>query len=114
MVELSKKTIAGIIVLLIVLSSGATYYIERTGDYDNCRGDWILQEDGMYQCPQDGVKQWCFDIESRGSGWYRCWIGEVVNIESPPIDIQDNVPKGVSYLCGQTLPCLIKPSIREI
>lgn len=86
MVELSKTLIGGILTLIIILSSGTTYFIEKTGDYDNCRGEWLLQEDGMYQCQQDQVKQWCFEIEERGSGWYRCWLGKVVLVEESIVD----------------------------
>ena len=58
-----------------------TIYLKRTGEYSNCRGLWELQDDGQYKCQKTGELQYCYEIEYRGSGWNRCYIG--VPIEVP-------------------------------
>lgn len=83
MPELSYKVIGGVTFLLILLASGTTYYLAETNDYKSCRGTWDLQEDGMYQCSKTLEKYWCYSVEYRGSGWYRCNVGKVVNVEQP-------------------------------
>ncbi|MHA1827943.1 MAG: hypothetical protein ACTSX6_04765 [Candidatus Heimdallarchaeaceae archaeon] len=80
MPELNYKSIGGILLLVVLLSSGATYYIQETNDYSNCRGLWEIQEDGMYKCSKTGESNYCYKIEYRGSGWYRCWIGKAVDV----------------------------------
>ena len=83
MPELSYKVIGGVTFLLILLASGTTYYLAETSDYKSCRGTWDLQESGQYKCSKTGELQWCYSTEYRGSGWYRCFIGRVVNVEEP-------------------------------
>jgi len=95
MTELSYKQISGIILLVITLSAGSIIVLEKTGDYVNCRGDWILQEDGKYFCEDRNITEYCYEIEYRGSGWYRCWIGHPVEIENPYPWI------GKQYSCNQ-------------
>src|SRR3990167_11486327 len=83
MPELSYKTIGGITFLLILLASGTTYYLAETNDYKSCRGTWDLQESGQYQCSKTGELQWCYSLEYRGSGWWRCNVGKVSIVEEP-------------------------------
>lgn len=77
--EINYKTI-GAMILLVIVTAGGTLLVEKTGDYINCRAEWILQDDGQYLCPKTNVTSLCFEIEDRGSGWYRCWTGRVVEI----------------------------------
>jgi len=81
--KLNYKTIGGVILALITLTSGSLLYLEKTGDYHNCRSVWTENLDGSYTCPKDNVTQYCYEIENRGSGWYRCWGGIPVNIKEP-------------------------------
>ena len=98
--EINYKTIAGIL-LLVILTAGGTLLIEKTGDYINCRAEWILQENGEYLCPKTNVTSLCYEIEDRGSGWYRCWIGRLVEI---PTEIQSFqvFANGELYTCEFT------------
>lgn len=75
--KINYKSIGGLLLAMIITSTG-TLYLESTGDYDNCRAQWILNPDGTFTCPKDNSTHYCYDIEDRGSGWYRCWIGNVV------------------------------------
>lgn len=83
MLKKQYQQIAGIAValLLIVTSVGTTIYLKETNKYINCRADWEEQDDGKYLCPKTNETEWCYRIEYRGAGWYRCWIGEPVEIE---------------------------------
>ena len=83
MVELNYKQISGIVLLVITLAVGTTHYVEETGEYTNCRGQWVLEDNGNYTCAKTGVTKVCYEIESRGSGWYRCWEGNIVEVEQP-------------------------------
>ena len=84
MPTLNYKQVGGLLLLAIGLTCGITLLLEKTGEYINCRADWILQEDGTYICPKTNAQHFCYEIEDRGSGWYRCWLGKVVETESPP------------------------------
>lgn len=81
MAEKTYKTISGIILTIITLVIGGALYLEKTEDYKSCRAEWIIQDNGQYLCPKNNELQYCYSIESRGSGWYRCWIGVPVKVE---------------------------------
>jgi len=79
--EINYKQIGALILAIIITASG-TIYLEKTGDYDNCRGVWTENSDGSFTCPKTNVTNYCYEIENRGSGWYRCWIGVPIPIET--------------------------------
>lgn len=85
MVEIKKTTLAGILVTLIILSSGATYHLEKTGKYMNCKSGWILQEDGAYDCEVRGLNKWCAEVSPLNDNnmHYRCYLGKIVYTEIP-------------------------------
>ena len=90
MVEISKKTIAGLIITLIV-SSGGTYYLQETGSYKNCKGGWIQIDNGKYECPTSSVEpQWCHHGSEEGPEniGYRCYLGIPMKSENIEDDIQ--------------------------
>jgi len=97
--ELNYKVVSGIILLIIAASSG-TFYIEKTGDYDNCRAEWNLNNNGTYTCPKTNITNYCYEIENRGSGWYRCWIGKIIIVKDN--EMPDPASNPVQYLCSQT------------
>lgn len=47
--DINKTTIAGIVTLLIMLSSGVTYYIQDAGTKTGCRAGWQIVESGEYE-----------------------------------------------------------------
>lgn len=77
--EINYKQIGVILVAIILTGSGAIY-LQRTGEYHNCRAEWVENIDGTFTCPKDNQTDYCFEIENRGSGWYRCWIGVPINV----------------------------------
>ena len=88
MPELSYKTLSGFVLLVIALAGGSVYYLEKTNDYASCQGTWNLLETGQYECSKNGNLQWCYNIEYRGSGWYRCYIGKIVKEDKSVIDAE--------------------------
>jgi len=78
--KINYKQIGAIIMAIIMTASGAIY-LEKTGDYHNCRAQWTENDDGTFTCPKNNVTDYCYEIENRGSGWYRCWIGKPIIIE---------------------------------
>ena len=83
--ETKYKQIGAALLVVITIASGVALYLEKTDDYHNYRGQWIENQNGSYTCSSDGVTDYCYEIESRGSGWYRCYIGNPVNIDEEPI-----------------------------
>jgi len=79
-VKLNYKQIGTLLVAIILTASG-TIYLEKTGEYVNCRGLWNENDDGSFTCPKNNVTQYCYEVENRGSGWYRCWIGIPIEID---------------------------------
>lgn len=99
MPEISYKQIGGILALVIILTGGTTFYVQKTGEYNNCRGLWELQDDGQYKCEKTGELQYCYNVEYRGSGWYRCWVGKVTLEETPDEGDTAPGPSKDSYVC---------------
>ena len=89
------KLIGGILLALIVGVSGTTIYLSKTGEYNNCRGEWEKLNNGQYQCSKNGEIEWCYEVEYRGAGWYRCWIGEPI----VPKDINTKKPDSLKQTC---------------
>ena len=82
MVELNYQQISGLLLLVITLSAGSTgILLEETTNFVNCRGEWILENTGQYNCSKDGNLEWCYKIEPRGSGWNRCILGKIIKQE---------------------------------
>ena len=80
----------------MIVTAGATLYIEKTGDYINCRAEWILQENGEYLCPKTNATSLCYEIEYRGGGWHRCWTGRLVTDDYTFPDEKDYIPNSIS------------------
>ena len=86
MTEITLKEIGGLLISIIILSSGATIYLQETGKYKSCSGGWILMEDGKYECPtRDIDPQWCHHGSNEGPEniGYRCYLGLPVDISEP-------------------------------
>ncbi len=83
MVWVTNKEIAGIVIVVILLSSGTTFYLQETGKYKSCSDGWILREDGKYECPTRDIEpQWCHHGSDEGPEniGYRCYLGLVVDL----------------------------------
>lgn len=76
MTEINKKMVLGMVVITILVSSGATIMIAEEDGWKNCVGGWELNADtGMYDCASRGVSEWCYRLsESR----YRCYLGKPI------------------------------------
>ena len=107
MVELNYKTIFGVLLLVIVTSSG-TYYLEKTTQYKSCQGQWLLLDSGQYQCSKNGNLQWCYSIEKRGSGWVRCWVGKQVVVTEPSVN---NQPASKLFCNGEWWDVSANPNV---
>jgi len=94
--EISYKQIGAVILAIIALGSGSLLYLEKTGNYHNCRSIWNENPDGTYTCPKDNYTDYCYEIENRGNGWYRCWIGNPVIIKE---ESNQKVNKG-RWICN--------------
>ncbi len=92
MPEIQLKEIGGLMLAVIALASGVTYYLQETGDYKTCSGGWIQMEDGMYDCPtRDVLPQWCHHGSDEGPDniGYRCYIG--IPIENITIETKETI-----------------------
>jgi len=82
MTETKKSVYAGVVVMLMILSGGTTYYLEQTGDYKNCYdGGWQLLNTGQYECKSRGLTEWCFELSAMNKEKIqtRCYIGRVIH-----------------------------------
>lgn len=87
--EINKQTIAGIIITVILLSSGTTYYIKETGSRTKCMSSWELIDSGEYEgyygcTTNSGVrKQLCANVYDSGTGRINYWCDKGVLIDGP-------------------------------
>ncbi len=98
---MKKITIAGIITLIILLSSGTTYYIQDLGEKTGCRRGWEYIDSGEFEgyfgcTTQSGVRyQVCFEVyDSANTENYWCKKG--VRVEPP---IVSNKPAKGDWIC---------------
>jgi len=108
MVEMSNKVIAGIVTLLVLLSSGTTLFIENLGEKTSCKNGWTLMEvgehEGEYVCytkTSEPRYELCYRIyDSSNTENYWCEKGKIVetkeSIENPPVLVKSN---GREYQC---------------
>ena len=91
MVELKTGIYSGIMVMLVIIASGTTYYLEKTGDYKNCATGWVLQETGQYDCKDRGLIEWCYSVSdlNKAGIHYRCYLGRVIHQDPEDKDFAD-------------------------
>ena len=98
---MKKITIGGIVTLIILLSSGTTYYINDLGEKTSCRNGFEYvtsgEFEGYYKCETKSSTRYemCFNVyNSANTENYWCKRGKIVKIE-------DKVEKQVSreYIC---------------
>jgi len=84
---MEKKLIGGIITLVILLSSGITYYVQDSGTKTGCRAGWeyvnLGVHEGYYKCvTKSGERfQVCFEVyNSANTENYWCKKGVLVKI----------------------------------
>jgi hypothetical protein len=87
MVELNKISIAGIITLLITLSSGVTWYIQDAGTKTSCKTGFQYVNEGMYEgyyvCKTASGDRYemCYEVrDSANTQNYWCQKGKVVKV----------------------------------
>ena len=85
---MDKLTIGGIVTLLIILSSGTTYYIQSIGEKTGCRAGWVYETqgefEGYYKCITSTAIRYemCFNVyNSANTENYWCEKGKIVKIE---------------------------------
>ena len=91
-----KITIAGIVTLIIILSSGTTWYVQDLETKTGCRRGWEYA-DGYYSCTtSSGIRyETCFEVyDSANTENYWCKKG--VRVEPP---IVSNKPAKGDWIC---------------
>ena len=104
---MKKTTIGGIVTLIILLSSGTTWYVQDLGTKTGCRGGWdyIASEayEGYYGCTTlSGIRyETCFEVYDSGNTEnYWCKKGVKVEIEKE-IKVSSNQPVKGDYICSK-------------
>ena len=89
--DMKKTTIAGIVTLIIILSSGTTWYIQDVGTKTSCRNgfEYITQGEyeGYYSCTTNSGMRYelCFEVyNSTNTENYWCKKGTKVEV---PIEV---------------------------
>lgn len=109
--ELNYKEFAGVILLVIALSTGTTYVKEATG-YKSCSTGWALQNNGQFTCESRDIEpQWCYRFSKPNSQGIasRCYLGI-------PINKQENNPdmtEGDYTKSPDGVTCFIKGNLRR-
>ena len=77
MVEIKNTTLAGLVVVLLILGSGVTYVLKPTGNYRTCSSGWSLEQSGInegkFSCSvRSGVYYDCSSVRdsSKTNGYY--------------------------------------------
>ena len=99
---MKKITIAGIVTLIIVLTSGITYQIQSLNEKTGCRNGWEYVESGEFEgyfgcTTQSRVRyQVCFEVyDSANTKNYWCEKGKIVKVE----DKKENSYSGKVWEC---------------
>ena len=95
MTKISTGLLSGILVTIIMLTSGTTYYLEKTGDYKTCNvGGWALDEKtGQYDCKDRGITEWCSELSAinKDNIQTRCYISRVILTEPDVGDYAEKI-----------------------
>ena len=100
---MKKITIAGIVTLIILLSSGTTYYIQDLGEKTGCRRGWEYiysgEFEGYFGCTtSSGIRyQVCFEVYN-SSNTENYWCRKGVRVE-PQVDLSQ--PQKGDYICNK-------------
>ena len=85
MVEIKKTLIGTLMVALILLSSGTTYYIKESEGKTGCRDGWMIEEtgdfEGQFSCTTQTGKRYetCYEVyASANTENYWCKKGVLV------------------------------------
>lgn len=72
---METKNVGGLILALVMLSSGATLYLQDTGSKSSCVSGWTYKGDGIWSC---GARvNYCYDVyNSSNTANYWCKIGK--------------------------------------
>jgi len=91
--EKKTITIAGIITLLIILSSGTTLYVQDLGTKTGCRAGWEYVDygvqEGKFKCVTSSGERYqvCFEVyDSSNTENYWCKKGVLVEFEKEVAD----------------------------
>lgn len=106
----NKITISGIVTLIILLSSGTTYFIQDRGEKTSCRNGFEYVEsgefEGYYKCvTTTNVRyEMCFEVyNSANTENYWCERGKIVKTEiriktSTRPSTERCTPKGCEFI----------------
>ena len=104
---MEKITIAGIVTLVILLSSGLTYYIQDQGSKTSCRNGFEYvssgEYEGYYRCVTSSGERFevCYEVyDSANTENYWCKKGRLVKIEE-----QEYVPSEGDWTCSSNGKC---------
>jgi len=102
---MKKTTIAGIVTLLIALSSGTTYYIQDRGEKTSCRNGFEYVEsgefEGYYSCETSTSTRYemCFEVyNSSNTENYWCKRGNLTK-EIPQYTVKSS-SSAKRYICN--------------
>lgn len=117
--EMQKVAYGGILILVMVFSTGITWYIKDTGNNRVCSTGWILGGDGYYNCAsRPDIKYLCYDIrDSSNTKNYWCDEGEKIfppEKECSNINIVAYDVNGEVFYCdgiGKTANCISRNDI---
>lgn len=87
--ELNKLSMAGIMTLVMVLSTGASYYVQSLDSRTGCRAGWVYESEGKmegyHKCiTASNIRyETCFDVYgSANTQNYWCEKGKFVEVET--------------------------------
>lgn len=102
---MKKITIGGIVILIIFLSSGTTWYIQDAETKTSCRNGFEYvsngEYEGYYSCTtSSGIRyELCFDVYN-STNTENYWCKKGIKIEVPSESINRNTQSGRIESCG--------------
>ncbi|GAG76286.1 unnamed protein product [marine sediment metagenome] len=102
---MEKKTIAGILTLVIVLSTGTTLFIEDLGEKTGCRRGWEYVGSGEYEgyfvCKTSSSSRYeiCHDVYN-SSNTENYWCRKGVLVKPKDDGIIRDYPTSGDWLCS--------------
>ncbi len=111
--EISKTTLGTLLVVMIVLSSGITFYVKDAGTKTGCRAGWEAypsgEFEGYYKCTTSaGIRtDLCFEVfDSANTQNYWCQQGALAEDTKEEIIIQEVISKKITVKAnGGTFSC---------
>jgi hypothetical protein len=105
MVEHKKTLIGGVMLALIILSSGVTYYVKEGETKTSCKKGWVLEligdYTGQYSCTTSSSIRYetCFEVYN-SSNTQNYWCKKGVMVEIPIIEKVPYLINEGAWLCN--------------